>query len=272
MPKYAPHPIPFTKAEALGNDFVIVDAEHLKGMNVHAFAATLAHRRYGIGCDQVLVYTSHQVHFFNADGSEAEACGNGSRAFALFLGLKNNLDDLIFQAGDKCISASIVYENPYEGHVTLSMEDPEFLPLEEAFIDDVAWLLNDNVIATFYVSTGNPHLVIFVKYFDNAQFSMIAPQLAASPEFPRGVNVTFATVGDDGLHIHVLERGAGRTPACGTAAFASAFAATNASLLSSNRDIHVHQEGGTLTFYKRQSWHMNGPARICFNGQYFYHP
>ncbi len=264
--------IPFTKAEALGNDFVIIRQSDTKDLIPKALSQSIADRRYGVGCDQVLLYQDHHVEFINADGSLAEACGNGSRAFALFLAHQKKLDHIIFQAGSSSISASVTLTSDYEGSVTLSLDDPKFLMLQESFIEDVLWLLNDNVIATFHVSTGNPHLVIFVKYFDDAQFSIVAPQLAASTDFPRGINVTFASITDQDLHIHVLERGAGRTPACGTAAFASAFAATNASLLSTDGDINVHQQGGSLTFYKRQNWHMRGPARICFNGQYFYHP
>jgi diaminopimelate epimerase len=132
--------------------------------------------------------------------------------------------------------------------------------------------MNENVVGVFHISTGNPHLVVFVKYFDEAQFNMVAPQLASAPDFKSGVNITFAEVKENELFLNVLERGAGRTPACGTAAFATAFAAQHASLLGKESVIKVHQEGGSLTFLKKQSWHMIGPAHISFEGQYFYNP
>lgn len=264
--------IPFTKAEALGNDFIILNIDDVEGCHLPKLTKSIAHRRYGVGCDQVLFFNEHHVRFFNADGTEAEACGNGSRAFALFLAKQKKLNSLIFQTASDNISAQVTLNEEHTGQVNLSLASPKLLTLSEEFISDVAWLLNDNVRGIFHISTGNPHLIIFVNFYDDGQFNLVAPQLASALEFSNGVNVSFAIIQDNQIHLTVLERGAGRTPACGTAAFAAAFAATNASLLDSKDDIKIVQDGGVLVFSKQKSWHMQGPARLTFTGQFLYYP
>lgn len=239
----------FIKAQALGNDFVIINAPALTAEQV----CKIADRRYGIGCDQVILYTptpapipTAHVRFFNADGSEAESCGNGLRALAL----------LLSQNG----SHPQVHITSLAGNYDCSIKDDQIsVKMNRPIIEK----MNDGI----YVNVGNPHFVNFIDPRSRINVLDAGPKLEHHPAFPDRVNVSFASpIDKKTLRLTVWERGAGFTQACGTGACASAAAAIQVGHCLS--PVTVIQQGGNLTI----SWdgaddfHMTGTAEIIFSG------
>ncbi len=263
------HSFPFIKAEALGNDFIIL--HHSSFKDDISFIRRLANRRRGVGFDQLIVYTDdHHIRFFNADGSEAEACGNGTRCIALYLGhiLQKNM--LVLHCATGPLSITIVESTYPFGKVQVTMPLPKLLERTPELEADIRWLLDKEIFMnTFAVNVGNPHLVIFMSTLEHLDFTMVASQLELHPFFERGANVSFVTVSGKGvLKIRVWERGVGQTLACGTAAYAASFAYH---LLHPKAcEIVVEQEGGILLFNKeKNNWLMTGEAKIVFEGRFY---
>lgn len=260
----------FVKAHGLGNDFVIIDDEDeaLKKYedSFHNLAQFLADRRYGVGCDQVILANGNQkkgfsIRFFNADGSEAEACGNGTRCVALYLMERIGADQITVStaAGDlfckKTDAGSIAVELAYTQCIQgVNLEEYNRFSQPPAV----------------YVELGNPHLVCFVEKLTHGQNlgATLEQQLGrVNPHMPDRVNVGFAKVVDPStLALLVYERGVGFTPACGTGACAAAIAAFSYGLVGNN--VAVIQEGGTLhiTLDDAQKIWMTGPACLVFQG------
>jgi diaminopimelate epimerase len=263
--------IPFTKAVALGNDFVILDARKTPLPLSPNAIKRLADRRYGIGCDQVILLLPPVIHeaevlftFYNADGSEAEACGNGARCAAYLLMEDEGKEALCFQTAKSLGWASRAKEK-----ISLSMGKPQFfwdcIPLAHSeALQEVTY--NDAV--PFAVNAGNPHIVFFVENIDAVPLHQIGPQLETHSAFPNRTNVGFAQIlNKHSLRLRVWERGAGYTMACGTGACAAAVAAIHQGLLLP--PVQVIQDGGELHIHwqEGQDIVMDGSAQIVFRGQ-----
>jgi diaminopimelate epimerase len=261
--------IPFIKMHGLGNDFVVLDARTapLPAMTP-AVARALGDRRTGIGFDQLILLEPSDTHefrvrFFNADGSEASACGNGSRAVALLHGAPAEVE-----TG----SGTIALE-PLEGGARVDMGAPRFdwdaIPLAYAmdtFTMPLGWEMLEGPMA---VNVGNPHAVFFVADADAVELDRLGPVIENDPVFPERVNVNVASIaGSDHLKLRVWERGAGLTRACGTGACATAVAAIRRGLVQS--PVRVTLPGGDLVI----GWEpggtilMSGPATESFRGTF----
>jgi len=261
--------VPFIKMHGLGNDFVVLDARDnsLPAMTPQV-ARALADRRLGIGCDQVVLLEPSEtcdfrVRFFNADGSESGACGNGSRAVALLHGA---------HAVVETAGGPITLE-PLSGGAQVDMGSPRFdwdaIPLAYAmdtFAMPVGW---DALQSPMAVNVGNPHVVFFVEDADAVDLASLGPVIEHDPLFPERVNINVASLaGPDHLTLHVWERGAGLTRACGTGACATAVAAIRKGLVAS--PVRVSLPGGDLTI----AWQpggtilMRGPATESFRGTF----
>jgi len=254
----------FTKACALGNDFVILRAPE-GAHDLGALSIFLSDRRLGVGCDQVIYVdktsspTEFKVRFFNADGSEAEACGNGTRCVAKHLMDQGAGDTvtLLTKGGPlKCTRE--------KGCIRVEMPFPE---VSSVSLGDYDHLSNPGAV---FVTVGNPHLVCFVK--DVEQVKTWGPLLETylhklNDHFPQRVNVGFAKIVDSGhLLLKVWERGAGLTPACGTGACASVVAAGFRGLTEGQ--VTVQQEGGRLDIhFQNPCLFMTGSADIVYTGQ-----
>lgn len=238
------HLLKFTKAQALGNDFVIIDGQ---GQS-RAIIQKIAHRRLGVGCDQVIFYQkiserNVNVQFYNADGSEAGACGNGSRALAKLLcsdgeiTLKTQDRDLhcVVQKEIITIDMGVCRIDASHGHGSL---------------DSSFWILAD---------VGNPHRIAFVDRLDAYDLEAVAKPYLHE-------NVSLAQVTDTGVRLMTWERGAGYTGACGTAACAVAAAAIH---FGQESPVLVSQSGGDLTITVSDGRvHMSGTAEIVFVGEF----
>lgn len=262
--------IPFIKMHGLGNDFVVLDAREapLPGPMTDAIARALADRRTGIGCDQLVLLEpsrSHdfRVRFFNSDGGEVGACGNGSRAVALLHGKA-----AVVETGGGPIALE-----PLEGGARIDMGSPRFdwdaIPLAYAMDTlamPVGWEMLEGPAA---VNVGNPHVVFFVADADSVDLERLGPLIEHDPLFPERVNVNVASLaGPDHLRLRVWERGAGLTRACGTGACATAVAAIRCGLVAS--PVRVSVPGGDLVI----AWApggtivMSGPAAESFRGTF----
>jgi diaminopimelate epimerase len=256
----------FHKMHGLGNDFIIVDARNAPVTLSANQVRALADRRTGIGCDQLIVLEPSAdadvfMRIYNADGGEAEACGNAARCVARLVGGTPRIDT----------KGGIISGSEGESGVTIDLGAPRFAPEEIplAYAMDtrampLAW---EGLAEPFAVNVGNPHLVFFVDDVAAVDLGRIGPVIERDPLFPQGINVNVAAVDNGALRLRTWERGAGLTPACGTGASATAVAAI--SLKRAQSPVDVHQGGGTLTI----DWtpggnvRMTGPATHVFTGE-----
>ena len=268
----------FTKMQGLGNDFVMVDAVRQAVQMTPGLARRLADRRFGVGCDQVLVVepadgpdVDFVYRIFNADGGEVEQCGNGARCFARFVvdcGLTTKREITVRTRG-----GVIRPRLGEDGRVTVDMGAPRLLPAEVPFVSDSDALVQALEVGgtTRYitaVSMGNPHAVQVVADVDTAPVSVEGPLIESHPRFPQRVNAGFLQIIDrHSARLRVYERGAGETLACGTGACAAAVAAIQRGLLES--PVRVETRGGGLDIAwageGRPVW-MTGPAETVFAG------
>ncbi len=238
----------------------------------------LGDRHFGIGFDQLLLVENSKradidfsYRIFNNDGSEVEQCGNGARCFARFvhdkkLSLKNEI------AVET--ARGVIYPRlEDDGHVSVNMGVPQFIPKEIPFIAD-----NDLVIHPLdidgvsfeisVVSMGNPHAVQIVTDIETAPVASIGPKIENHPQFPAKVNVGFMQITSrDEIKLRVFERAAGETLACGTGACAAVVAGIRRGLL--NPRVRVITHGGELTITwagDSQAVWMTGPAVSVFDG------
>jgi len=269
----------FTKMEGLGNDFVVVDATRAPFALTSDEIRRLADRRFGVGCDQLLVVepargdADFRYRIFNADGGEVEQCGNGARCFVIFVRERRLTDQREIRV--ETAGGLIVPRLEDDGEVSVDMGVPRFAPHEIPFIDGTGKPSETLVVAgrdyrVSVVSMGNPHAVQIVDDVDAAPVGTIGPAIEAHPRFPMRVNAGFMQIVDrDTIRLRVYERGAGETLACGTGACAAVVAGRRLGLLSSN--VRVRTRGGVLTI----AWEggdapviMKGPARTVFEGEW----
>ncbi len=269
----------FTKMHGLGNDFVVIDAVNQRVTLDRERVRRLADRRFGVGCDQVLVVepaTRDGVDFryriFNGDGDEVEQCGNGARCFARFVhdhGLTAKTEIAV-----ETLGGVIRPHIEADGQVTVDMGAPRFEPKEIPFEAGARQLIYDldvdgQAVLVTTVSMGNPHAVQLVTDVDRAPVTTQGPKIEHHPRFPRRVNAGYLQVIDRSrVRLRVWERGAGETLACGTGACAAVVAGRLRGLL--DEQVAVEVRGGTL----RISWRgegepvmMTGPAVRVFEGE-----
>ena len=264
--------IPFRKMHGLGNDFVVIDARARPVPVTARRAAALADRKTGIGCDQLIVlepatHADVRMRIFNPDGGEVEACGNASRAVGMLLGPEHGGETRIETLGGDLVAR-------VDDHgISVAMGVPRFgwdaIPLAYAMDTlamPVAW---EDLADPVAVNVGNPHVVFFVPDADAVDLARLGPLIEHDPLFPARVNVNVATLtGPDAITLHVWERGAGLTRACGTGACATAVAAMRRRL--TGRRVTVTLPGGPLTI----AWDahdnviMTGPAATSFTGTF----
>lgn len=248
----------FIKAQGLGNDFVMLVNPSVQMNDLSDLSRRLADRRYGIGCDQVVVafetIDNIKVRFFNADGSEAESCGNGSRCMAKYLMQQKQKDSITLETLGGVLKCQL--ENDM---VTIKMPTPAFEILDGP--QSLGHLSTPDAVA---VNVGNPHLVCFVDNVDSV--AEYGEGLENHPAFPLRTNVDFVKVlNSEHLQLKVWERGAGITPACGSGACASMVAAYAHKKV--DQKVKVSQTGGDLWIsWDGQELFMAGPAVIVFSG------
>jgi diaminopimelate epimerase len=265
----------FLKMHGLGNDFVVFDGRKNALALGPALARAVAERRFGIGCDQVIVIekaangADAAMRILNADGGEVESCGNAARCVARLLMEENDATIARIETA----GGPLLCTDAGRGAVTVDMGAPRLdwrdIPLARA-ADTNGFPLDVNG-ASFEasaVSVGNPHCVLFVDDVENVPVAELGPVIERHPLFPSRTNVEFvAAVTPARLRMRVWERGVGITRACGTGACASAVAAHRRGF--AGRKVDVQLDGGTLAIEWRESDNhilMTGPSTLSFAG------
>jgi len=267
--------IPFTKMHGLGNDFIVVDAIRQDYPNLPAAARQICDRRFGIGCDQLLVLKpSEQADFkmviYNQDGGQVEMCGNGIRCVAQYLRHHGHTEknELSIETLGGTMRPKLMGEL-----VEVDMGEPildgkQIPTTVDGKIIAMPVEVEDKNYDITCVSMGNPHCVLFVKDVQSAPVHSLGPVLERHPLFPKRTNVEFVQVlGSNALKMRVWERGAGETLACGTGACASLVAAVLNG--HTGREATLHLKGGDLQIRwseRNNRVYMTGPGVEVFSG------
>jgi diaminopimelate epimerase len=270
----------FTKMHGLGNDFVMLDLITQRAHIHPDLIRELADRKLGIGFDQLLTVTpptdpdmDFRYTIYNADGSEAEQCGNGARCFLRFVrdeGLTTKSRIRIETNNGK-----IECRLEKDGNITVDMGKPVLQPAKIPFIADAPQIQyelevdGDEKVMLSAVNVGNPHAVLTVDNVDDAPVARLGQKIEIHPSFPEKVNVGFMeVVSRQKIHLRVFERGVGETSACGSGACAAVVSGRLQGLL--DETVEVELTGGSMTV----SWAgddapimMTGPACRVYEGR-----
>jgi diaminopimelate epimerase len=270
----------FTKMQGAGNDFVVVDATREAFTLDASRIRALADRRFGVGCDQVLVVEPARTpgvdfayRIFNSDGGEVEQCGNGARCFVVFVRARGLTDARAIRVETR--SGIIVPRVEDDGEVTVDMGRPRFAPEDVPFIGGTGAAVemldvDGETLPISALSMGNPHAVQVVDDVDAAPVGVQGPKIERHPRFPARVNAGYMQVIDRAtIRLRVHERGSGETLACGTGACAAVVAGIRRDLLDGV--VSVHARGGRLTIRwdgEGEPVMLTGPATIVFEGRW----
>ncbi len=272
----------FWKMHGLGNDYIVIDNRDGKIGDKEAaeLARKLCERRFSVGADGLLLVCASKVadvkmRIFNADGSEAEMCGNGIRCFTRYC-YENNIarkNELTVETLAGVKRTWLIVENDVVTLVTVDMGAPM---LERSKIPMVGQgtcvnedlQVNGEAYKITCLSVGNPHCVIFVDAVDDFPVQSVGPKIENHHFFPKRTNVEFAQVlNSNEVKVRVWERGCGETLACGTGACATVAAGNLLKKLGSK--VRVHLLGGDLEVEYVKRLFLNGPAEKVFEGTLF---
>ena len=263
----------------LGNDFILLDGvTHKISLNKMQISR-LAHRKFGIGCDQLLIAeksdaenVDFRYRIFNSDGSEAEQCGNGARCFAQFVRRQGLTDKDCIKV--ETLAGVFTLTVRDSSNVTVEMGKPIF---DEALVPFVPQskngrhylLFQDQQIEFFVVSMGNPHAVIFVDDVERTHVDEIGSLLQNDHRFPHKTNVQIVQVlNRENIRQRIYERGVGETLASGSGACAAVAVAQKQNQV--NDIVRVHMPGGELEIHnhnKNSCLFMTGPTEYSFDGR-----
>jgi diaminopimelate epimerase len=256
--------VPFTKASACGNDFIIIDGAHAPA-DLSQFSRQICDRHNGVGADGVEWLFPAQdadVHarLINADGSEAEISGNGTRCVAAYLVRNGGKKKLTVRTGAGIKSCELVSRNGNLFEFEMDMGVPQ---VGEAFSVKTTY----GEVRGTPVSMGNPQYVVFVKEFPVA-WQVEAAEIARDHHFTRGVNVEFVRLkSKNDIEVRFYERGVGETQSSGTGSCASAVAAIAAGHV--NLPVNVNAPGGTqVVRWAGDRVFLRGPAQLICRGEF----
>jgi diaminopimelate epimerase len=268
--------VPFVKMHGLGNDFVVLDLRRHAVALTAADVRALANRRTGIGCDQLILLEPSRhpaaralMRIHNADGSEAEACGNATRCIA---------DLLHRESGDprvriETVAGLLEAEASPDGSIAVDMGPARIgwrdIPLARAADTDSVDVALGPLSAPACTNIGNPHATFFVDEVETIDLAALGPVIQNHALFPQGANIGIAAVRDRRtIRLRVWERGVGITLACGTGACAALVAAHRRGL--AERCAAIELDGGRLDVAWREDGHviLTGPAATSFEGTF----
>ncbi len=274
----------FTKMHGLGNDYIYIDAinQDLSGYDLEKLAVVLSDRHFGIGGDGIILIAPSEHHdftmrIFNPDGSEAEMCGNGIRAFAKYVyerGLTDKVN-LSVETGAGIIRPSLQVQEGVVTLVRVDMGPPRLKRSEIPMIGEPAdghvlgeeLTVGDETFVITCVSMGNPHCVIFVDEITDELVLGYGPQIENHSAFPRRINVEFVQIlGAHEARMRVWERGTGETLACGTGASASTVAAILNGHCTDAVKMHLRGGGLGIEWREGESVFLTGSAAETFSG------
>ena len=248
----------FSKMHGLGNDFIVLNALQQPFDWPRARICALADRHSGIGFDQLLIIEpapdvahDYAYRIFNADGSEAQMCGNGVRCVAEWLythGVAKETLVVDTNSGTKTITRKgrQLWQVEMGGYSAMAAALPA-VNMGEGPLVDCPLTVEGRTWRVACISVGNPHCVTVVDDVDSLKLEDIGPAFEKHPNFPERVNTEFVQVVDSThLNMRVWERGSGETWACGTGTCATVAALTELGVCPAGEDVHVQLRGGEL--------------------------
>ena len=258
------------KMDGLGNDFVIIDNRQ-KITNLTKDQIVKICDRNFIGCDQLIFIESDSsadasLRFFNSDGGESGACGNGTRCVADLISKEKNSNSIVLNTLSGKLKSQILEKKIVITEIGKAKLKWNEIPLARE-IDTKN--LNMKIIDTnnnehlggTVINVGNPHIVFFVKKIGDFNMEIVGPEIENHELFPEKCNVTIAQIINKNLiKVKVWERGAGLTKACGTAACATAYAGKLNNLTENKTDIEFSTGKLSILIDENNSIHMKGPV------------
>jgi diaminopimelate epimerase len=256
--------IPFVKASACGNDFFIIDGLHAPA-DMAAFSRRICERHQGVGADGVeWLFPAQdadvQARLFNADGSEAEISGNGTRCVAAYICSEQAKEKVVIRTGAGLKICTFTSRDHTEYEFEIAMGVPKVsdeFPVKLAFGE----------VRGIPVSMGNPHYVIFVNEFAPG-WQAEAAEIGRHPSFKYGINIELVSAVDKrNIDARFFERGVGETQSSGTGSCAAAVAAIVAEKAES--PLRVHTPGGVQTVRWEEQVFLRGTAQLVCRGEFF---
>lgn len=277
-----PSVIPFIKMHGLGNDYIYMCEFDRPVRHPGALAVRMSHRNFGVGGDGLVLIGPSEIadfrmRIFNADGSEAEMCGNASRCVGKFLYEHNYTQkhELTLETGGKVRKLFLTVESGTVSSVQVDMGIPVFKTADIPMMPEESSFLNREIIVdgkawtASALSMGNPHLVIPVEDVAAVDLAYFGPLFERNQLFPNRINTEFVQViNPEHILMRVWERGSGETMACGTGACASLVACALSGLTGKRAVVTL--PGGDLEIEWDVSGtvFMTGPAVEVFSGEY----
>jgi diaminopimelate epimerase len=272
----------FWKMHGLGNDYVVVDNRdgEIAEAELSGLARRLCKRRFSVGADGLLLVSGSamadvKMRIFNADGSEAEMCGNGIRCFAKYC-YENGVaqkTELAVETLAGVKQAWLTVENGVVTRVRVDMGVPELKRSRIPMLGDGTCInqdlqVNGESYMVTCLSIGNPHCIIFIDDVDDFPVETVGPKIENHSAFPKRTNVEFVQMLNSAeLKVRVWERGCGETLACGTGACASVAAGSLLGKVAGK--VAVHLLGGDLEVEYADRLFLSGPAVKVFEGIMF---
>ena len=260
--------IPFTKASACGNDFLIVEGAQASG-DLSTLSRRLCDRHRGVGADGVEWLfpdpeADVKARLINADGSEAEISGNGTRCVAAEICSREGKTEVVVRTGAGLKTCRLIGRKDGRQGSTFEFETDMGQPEVGGQLSiETMWV---RAVGT-RVSMGNPHFVIFVENFQEG-WQRQAALIGTQPQFPQGTNVEYVAVrGANEIEIRLFERGVGETQSSGTGSCASAVAAIASGRVAS--PVTVTAPGGAQTVRWENQVYLRGPATLICRGEFF---
>ncbi|MGE0407395.1 MAG: diaminopimelate epimerase [Candidatus Korobacteraceae bacterium] len=256
-------PIPFVKASACGNDFLLIDGQHAPA-DLAGFSRAICDRHNGVGADGVEwifpdTHSDAHARLFNADGSEAEISGNGTRCVAAHLVSKRGGDKVTVRTGAGVKTCVLKQRDGNHFEFETAMGEPQVG-------DEFSIKLAFGEVSGIPVSMGNPHFVVFVDQFSSA-WQAEAAEIGKHHDFKYNINVELVKIVDSkNIEVRFFERGVGETQSSGTGSSAAAVASIFSGEAQS--PLRVHAPGGPQTVRWEKEVFLTGPAQLIFKGEY----
>jgi diaminopimelate epimerase len=264
----------FFKYQACGNDYVYIDCFEKNVENPSELARKVSDRHFGVGSDGLILIlpslkADAKMRIFNADGSEAEMCGNGIRCVGKYIfdnkrNLQENIAKIETMAGVKTLE--LIESSEKTSKIKVHMGSTEFI--DNFYLEEIPKNISNE--SGIYLSIGNPHFVIFCEDdINEIDIENIGKKVQKSRRFKNGVNVEFVEIeSKDNIKIRVFERGSGETLACGTGACAAAVSAISKKYC--NEKVTANLKGGKLEIeFDDNEVYMTGEAVKVFKGEYY---
>jgi diaminopimelate epimerase len=256
--------VPFVKASACGNDFLIIDGMYAPA-DIATFSRRICERHAGVGADGVEWLFPAQdadvrARLFNADGSQAEISGNGTRCVAACICAEQAKEKVVVRTGAGLKTCTLISRSDNQYEFEVAMGEPQVgdeFPIKLAFGE----------VRGIPISMGNPHYVVFVTEFAPG-WQAEAAEIGRHHDFKHGINVEIVTVNDEGnISARFFERGVGQTQSSGTGSCAAAVAAI--AVKKAQSPVRVHTTGGIQTVRWEGQVFLRGPAQLICRGEFF---